>query len=41
MVPSDKAGLRSNLLEIIGSHEWEQDVPDDVLLELDVSRELS
>jgi hypothetical protein len=41
MVPADKAGLRTNLLRIIRSHKWEQDVSDDLLLELDVPRELS
>lgn len=41
MVPADKAGLRRNLLEVIRSHGWEQDVSDDLLLELDVPREPS
>jgi predicted O-methyltransferase YrrM len=41
MVPADKAALRRNLIRIIHSHPWEADVPDELLLELDVPRELS
>ena len=36
MVPTDKAGLRRELIQIVTAHEWESSVSDELLAALDV-----